>query len=298
MSRSRPVLAASYAFCHQVVRQARSSFSPCFLLLPRPKRRAMEALYAFMRQTDDLADNPRPTVERRAALAGWRTALDAALSGSADAVELPGSLLLPAVADTVHAFQIPKEYLHAVIDGVEMDLERPYYETFSELAEYCRRVASAVGLACIYVWGFRGDEAFHLAQQCGVAFQLTNILRDLKEDAQQGRVYLPREDLRACGYPAEDLARGIVDKRFERLMALELERAERLYREGAELAHYLEPDGRRIFGMMTTVYYRLLGEVRRRQHEVLVRRIRLSAWQKLRVACRWTLFPPRSLVLG
>lgn len=297
MSGSRPVLAASYALCHQTVRQARSSFSPCFLLLPRPKRRAMEALYAFMRQTDDLADNPRPAAERREALGKWRVAFDAAMAGSV-AVELPGSLLLPAVADTVHTFQIPKEHLHAVIDGVEMDLERPHYETFSELSEYCRRVASAVGLACIYVWGFCGDEAFRLAHQCGVAFQLTNILRDLKEDAQQGRVYLPREDLRACDYPAEDLARGIVDKRFDRLMALELERAERLYREGTELAHYLEPDGRRIFGMMMTVYYRLLAEIRRSQHEVLVQRIHLSTWQKFRVALRWTLFPPRSLVLG
>lgn len=259
----------------------------------------MEALYAFMRHTDDLADNPRPAPERREALWRWRAALDAALAGSADvAVELPGTPLMPALADTVRTFQIPKEHLHAVIDGVEMDLKRPHYETFDDLAEYCRRVASAVGLACIYVWGFRGDTAFGLAHQCGVAFQLTNILRDLKEDAQQGRVYLPLEDLRACDYSADDLARGVVDARFDRLMALELDRAEQLYRDGAELASYLEPDGRRIFGMMMTVYHRLLIEIRRRQHEVLVQRIRLGTWQKLRVALRWTLLPPRSLVLG
>jgi phytoene synthase len=254
----------------------------------------MEALYAFMRQTDDLADNPCPAVERREALCRWRAALDAALAGTDGG---NGSSLWPALADTVHTFKIPEEHLHAVIDGVEMDLASPHYETFDELAEYCRRVASAVGLTCLYVWGFHGDEALPLAHQCGVAFQLTNILRDLREDAQQGRVYLPREDLLACDYSAEDLARGVVDSRFERLMALELDRAERLYREGAALAGCLEPDGRRIFGMMMTVYHRLLTEIRRRQHEVLQRRIGLGVWQKARAAFRWALVPPRKLVL-
>jgi phytoene synthase len=291
MSQPCASLATSYAFCRQTVRQSRSSFAPSFLLLPRAKRLAMEALYAFMRHTDDLADNPSPASQRREALCRWRVALDAALLGQADeAMSLPGSPLLPALADTVHSFQIPKEHLHAVIDGVEMDLERPAYKTFEQLAEYCRCVASAVGLACIYVWGFRDDAAFRPAHQCGVAFQLTNILRDLKEDAQQGRVYLPEEDLRACGYSADDLVQGVADERFDRLMALELNRAEQLYREGAELSHYLEPDGRRIFGMMATVYHRLLAEIRRRQHEVLQTRIGLSSWQKLTIAVRCMLW--------
>jgi phytoene synthase len=293
MSQPRPSLAASYAFCRQAVRQARSSFTPCFWLLSRPKHEAMEALYAFMRHTDDLADSPRPAAERRVALRQWRAALDAALAGSAAAPkDLAGLPLLPALADTVERFGIPKEHLHAVIDGVEMDLDRRFYETFDDLTEYCRRVASAVGLACIYVWGFRGDEAFRPADQCGVAFQLTNILRDLKEDTQQGRVYLPLEDLRVCGYSADDLAQGVADERFDRLMALETDRAERLYREGAELARYLEPDGRRILGMMMEVYHRLLVEIRRRPHDVLARRVRLSRWQKVAIALRWTLWPP------
>ena len=188
MSRPSPSLTASYAYCRRVVRQPIEFFA-VFSVASSPETPGDGGLYAFMRQTDDLADNPCPAVERREALCRWRAALDAALAGTDGG---NGSSLWPALADTVHTFKIPEEHLHAVIDGVEMDLASPHYETFDELAEYCRRVASAVGLACLYVWGFHGDEALPLAHQCGVAFQLTNILRDLKEDAQQGRVYLPR----------------------------------------------------------------------------------------------------------
>src|SRR5208283_3266675 len=132
----------------------------------------------------------------------------------------------------------------------------------------------------------QGQEAFGPASQCGLAFQLTNILRDLGEDVSAGRVYLPLDDLQACGYSPDDLRNGVVDDRYFRLMRLQTDRAEEFYRRGAELFPFLEPDGRRIFGLLIDVYHRLLGRIRRRPADVLVRRVRLSAWQKLAVAGR------------
>lgn len=311
MSDSDPAIRASYALCRQTARRSGSNFYPSFLLLPRPKRRAMDALYAFTRYTDDLADNPQTVDARRAALAQWRIALEAALSDAVDPAaadtaprgrsetrhSLPGEALLPALCDAVARFRIPAEHLLAVVDGVEMDLDGAHYETFDELAVYCQRVASAVGLACIHVWGFRGEAAFEPARKCGIAFQITNILRDLKEDARQGRVYLPREDFRRVGYSVEDLSAGVTDDGFERLMAFQVDRARRLYREGAELFDWLEPDGRRIFGMMTAIYHRLLERIERRPSEVFRRRVRLTRWEKLAVAARWALLPARRSAL-
>jgi phytoene synthase len=299
MNRPAAGLEASYASCRRLARQARSSFYPSFVLLRGPRRRAMEALYAFMRHTDDLGDCPRPADQRRQALAQWRSTLEAALAETnscaqkCDSTGGAGSDLLPALVDTVRRFHVPEEHLFTVIEGVEMDVAGRRYRTFAELAEYCHCVASAVGLACIHIWGFRGPGAWEPARSCGLAFQLTNILRDLKQDAASGRVYLPQEDLDRCGYSAEDLGRGVADERFGRLMAIEIRRAQEFYRCGAGLFDWLEPPGRRIFGMMLATYSRLLEAIARRPHNVLVGRVHLSRWQKLRIAARWTLLPAR-----
>ncbi|MFH1921519.1 MAG: phytoene/squalene synthase family protein [Planctomycetota bacterium] len=311
MIRPQHAIHSSYALCRAIARRSGSNFYPCFWLLPRPKRRAMEALYAFTRYTDDLIDNPDPVDARRAALARWRIALEAALSDTSDLAaadgalhgrsqtpdQLPGEALLPALSNAASQFHIPSEHLLAVVDGVEMDLDGARYETFDELAVYCQRVASAVGLACIHVWGFRGEAAFEPARKCGIAFQITNILRDLKEDARQGRVYLPREDFRRAGYSVEDLSAGVTHGGFDRLMEFQVDRARLLYREGAELFDWLEPDGRRIFGMMTAVYHRLLVRIERRPSEVFRRRVRLTGWEKLAIATRWALLPARRSAL-
>ncbi len=272
----------------------------------------MEALYAFMRRSDDLADGPEPLERRRQALAQWRDAVEAVLAdrspmpatgqsavcGGQDALIGPGDLmLLPALGDTVRRFGIPPEHLLAVLEGVEMDLDIREYATFEDLAGYCRRVASAAGLACIYVWGFSGEDALDLARKCGIAFQLTNILRDLGQDAARGRVYLPQADLRECGYAPDDLARGVVNAAFERLVLMEGGRARTLYHEGADLLDRLAPDGRRIFGMMLSLYHRLLEKALRRRRDLLARRIRLGRWQKLCTAARWVLLPPRRSAL-
>jgi 15-cis-phytoene synthase len=299
------VLETCYDYCRRVNRRAGSSFHRGFLLLPPEKRRAMEALYAFMRRTDDLADDaaigsPEP---RRAALAAWRTALEAALAEKTEGrkaeisvppspFRLPPSLILPALADAVRRFHIPHEHLYAAIDGVEMDLEPRRYETFDDLQQYCERVASAVGLACIYIWGFRGSEAFEPARKAGIALQLTNILRDLKADAAAGRVYLPQADLRAHDYSEAALRAGVADQRFHDLVAEEIARAEQFYAEGAELMDWLDTSGQRIFGLMMTTYRALLQQIAARPADVFCRHIRPSRLKKLRLAARWTLLPP------
>jgi len=296
MNISRDALEASYGFCRHMSRQAGSNFHAGFLLLSKEKCRAMEALYAFMRHTDDLADDVVLHDDRRRELiVAWRTALDRALRGE---LPLPVSpSLLPALADTVERFHIPRKYLDAVIDGVEMDLTPQRYETFDELRVYCERVASAVGLACIHIWGFRGPEAFEPARAVGIALQLTNILRDLKEDADAGRVYLPLAELRQCGYSVDDLQAGVDDERFHRLMADEVARAEQFYRDGARLWDWLEPDGQRIFGLMTTTYHALLRKIAQRPGAVFRGHVRLSRLKKLQLVVRWSFLPPQKVIL-
>lgn len=268
----------SYALCGRVARRAAKNFYYSFLLLPRAQRRAMCALYAFLRRTDDLGDNDSAVDVRRAALLRWRESLERALRGTFD------DPLLPALADTVARYDISPAHLQAVIDGVEMDLVNTSYATFDELEVYCERVASAVGLACVRIWGCRDPRADEPARQCGIALQLTNILRDVHEDLRYGRVYLPQEDLLRYEYPIEALRRGERDGRFRALMRFEVERAEGYYERGAALARYLEGDSRAIFWTMISTYRALLDEIKRRDGDVLSSRVRLTAWRKWRIA--------------
>ncbi|HEX4590527.1 MAG TPA: squalene/phytoene synthase family protein, partial [Gemmataceae bacterium] len=182
-------LQPSYAYCERLARREAGNFFHAFQVLPRPQRRAMCALYAFMRQTDDLADGPGSVESKRSALKQWRHGLMAALAGE------DRHLLHPALRHTLNRFAVPVEYLNDVIDGCESDLEPVRMPDFATLYRYCYRVASAVGLACIHIWGFRDDRAKLPAEHAGIAFQLTNILRDLPEDLARGRVYLPAADL-------------------------------------------------------------------------------------------------------
>ena len=253
----------------------------------------MEALYAFMRHTDDLADSLADGSAEHASkadsLASWRAMLDRALLGD----HIPPPSLLPALADTVREYQIPHEHLLAAIDGVEMDLAPVHFETFEQLERYCEHVASAVGLACIHIWGFRGPEAFEPARRLGVAYQMTNILRDLKEDAKNGRIYLPTADLLECSYSAKNLTAGVINRSFIRLMELEIARTEQFYRDGCELYDWLSPDGHRIFGLMTSTYWSLLQKIAARPEAVLRGRVRVSNVKRLQLFARWLFMPPR-----
>jgi phytoene synthase len=289
-------LEASRLACRRMTRESGSNFSAAFCLLPAGKRQAMHDLYAFMRYSDDLSDDPAAGISPCEALQAWREALVHAVEGRLETesagVEPRGRAILPAVAQTVREFHIPIESLLAVLDGVEMDLAPRLYETFDELVVYCERVASAVGLACMHIWGFDGDAALPAGRSAGIALQMTNILRDLSEDAGRGRVYLPQEDLRSSGYSNDELRRGVVNDSFLQLMNLEIERTTRFYREADDLLRRLHKDGLRVYGLMMDRYYRLLRMISQRPGDVFSRRVRLSRWQKLCLAAKWMILPP------
>jgi phytoene synthase len=271
-------LARSYRYCEALTRREAGNFYPAFRLLPAVQRRSMCALYAFMRIADDLSDEPGPIDGKRAGLGQWRAQLGQALAGDYR------HIALPALHDAVLRHRIPRQYLDDVIDGVEMDLEPVAFATFAELRLYCYRVASAVGLACIHVWGFDGAHAEKYAEDAGLAFQLTNILRDLGEDAARGRVYLPREDLDRFGYDVDRLNRGQRDEAFRALMRFEVQRAREFYDAGWQLAPLLAPAGRAVFLMMARTYRGLLDEIERRDYDVFSARVRLSRWRKIALA--------------
>jgi 15-cis-phytoene synthase len=271
----RTSLADSQAYCEELARRQAGNFYHAFRLLPRSQRRAMCALYAFMRVTDDLTDEPGDVAAKRAALEGWRRQFHQALAGHSS------HPLHPAFRHAVTTHGIPGEYLQAVLDGVAMDLEPCRYDTFAELYRYCYHVASAVGLCCIHIWGFSGDKAREYAEAAGIAFQLTNILRDLGEDAARGRVYLPAEDLERFGYRPEQLRRGERTEAFRALMRFEAERARGYYEAARPLAGLLPPPGRAVFQVMSRTYRALLEAIVRRDYDVFSRRVRVSTWRKL-----------------
>lgn len=268
-------LARSYRYCEEVARREAGNFYPAFLLLAPPQRRSMCALYTFMRIADDLSDEPMPTLDKRQRLAEWRQGLRQALAGEY------GHAAHPALHHTVMAHSIPPRYLEAVIDGVEMDLEPVAYRTFAELRNYCYHVASVVGLACIHIWGYHGATALRYAEDAGIAFQLTNILRDLGEDAARGRVYVPREDLDRFGYDAAGLTQGIRNEAFREVMRFEVERARAYYTSGWRLVPRLTAPGQAVFLMMARTYHDLLGEIEKRDYDVFHSRVRVPPWKKL-----------------
>ena len=275
-------LATSYRACHEIVRRSNSNFALAFWLLPRPQRQAMDALYAFARHTDDLGDSGTASVDERfESLRAWRSELHAAL-----ARRTTPQPILAAVADTVERFQIPPQLLEDIINGVERDLTQSRYQTWEELQGYCYQVAGAVGLACIYIWGTRNEPPRQLAEACGQAFQLTNILRDLAEDARRDRIYLPQEELAQFGYREQDLQHGIANEAFDRLIAFQLARADALYDQAAGLHHHLTRDGQRVFRLMFGRYRAILTAIGQNPRQVLHRRVSLSLPHKLWIAGR------------
>src|SRR5580698_5046742 len=217
----------SYAYCRRVARSRARNFYYSFVLLSRAQRDAMCAVYAFMRYCDDLSDEPGAS---RAALDQWRAALDEALAGRCGAHPV-----LPAFHDTVTRYRIPPRYFHEMIDGVASDLEPRRFETFEQLHRYCYQVASTVGLTTIHIFGFDSPEALPLAEKCGVAFQLTNILRDVREDVENDRVYLPEEDLTRFHVEAEELRGRAVSAPLKDLLEFEAGRAREYFIESAPL---------------------------------------------------------------
>jgi len=268
----------SFQHCRAVARRRAKNFYYSFLLLPRAQRNAMCAVYAFMRYCDDLSDEPGAT---REPLDRWRTALDQALAG-----QYGGHPALPAFHDTVLRYNIPHSYFYEMIDGVSSDLQPRCMQTFDQLYRYCYQVASVVGLTTIHIFGFDSPQALPLAEKCGVAFQLTNILRDVREDVERGRVYLPQEDLTRFGVGADDLKRGNPTPQFIELMRFEAARARDYYKESQPLLGMVHARSRASLWALIEIYSRLLAKIEASNYDVLSRRIALSALEKSWIVIR------------
>jgi phytoene synthase len=292
-------LAESYTACEQIARTQAANFYPAFRVLPKVQRQAMCALYAFLRITDDLVDldGGHSSAQTNADSNGWtRMNTDEQGSNAKERLNdwhrrlelaLEGNYshaIHPALADTVAKFGIPRRYLEDVFTGVEMDLVPVAFDTFEQLYRYCYCVASAVGLACIHIWGFEGEAATVHAESAGIAFQLTNILRDLKEDAAREHFYLPREELMRFGYSQEELRRGERTEGFCELMRFEVDRARNYYREAEALKSHLSRPGRAVFQVLMRTYSSLLGQIESRRYDVFSSRVSLSRWKRVRVA--------------
>ena len=267
-------LDADYEHCAQVTRRSRSSFYYAFILLPPERRRALHAVYAFCRFIDDIADD-EAIREPALLLKRWRQELDRVYSGA------PTRALSRALADSARRFKIPRELFEEIINGVEMDLSRKRYQSWEELRPYCYRVASALGLICIEIFGYSNPSAKLYAENLGLALQLTNILRDVREDAERGRIYLPLEDLARFSVSEDEILGGVYSPNFVRLMDFEARRARELY---ALAQSELAPEDRATLltaEAMRLIYAALLERIINSNYRVLDRRHSLSAPYKL-----------------
>lgn len=285
-------LQESYAECRRIVRQAHSNFYYAFFLLRGNKRDALAALYAFMRVVDDVADEGNDVVAKGQRLLRWHAALDNALERNNNGVYLDMGVhgidrsdqegaLLPALVDTMRRYNIPARYLHDLIGGAEMDLTIQTYPTYDSLREYCYRVAGTVGLTCTHVFGFQDPRALDLAEKLGLAFQLTNIIRDVHEDFSLGRVYLPQEDLEHFGVSPQDFGEGEASSAARDLLRFEAERAWTLYEEGAALLSYVNVGSRGALWLLVHTYSALLSRMESLDFAVFKERVRLTKREKL-----------------
>ncbi len=308
--------AEAYRFCREVARREAKNFYWAFRVLPRHKSDAMCAVYAFMRRADDIADDESKSIEVRRAemtrwLQSWRATraagpVEALRDADADAP------VFRAVADTQRRFNIPDFLLDELVAGTTMDLEprteshEPVqtYATFDDLYRYCYLVASVVGLVCIRIFGYTDLRAEQLAEETGIAFQLTNILRDVKEDVERNRVYLPIDLLDEFGETTDELrelagsgARAMTERERAMLATLAI-RAEKYYVASKKLIPLLDRDSRAAMWVLVTIYHRLLGRIADRRMEVFRERIGLSTGEKLTILARGAMMAAWNRVLG
>ncbi len=275
-----PALAAAYGHCARVVRRSGSSFAAAFWMVSPARRRALHAIYAFCRLADDIADDPDVAGDRARLLERWREELRDAYRGA------PRHAVGVALADTVHRFELPEALFEDLLAGVERDLSGRPIETFEELYRYCYCVASTIGLLLVRLQGARGPRVLEYAETMGIAVQLTNVLRDVGEDAAGGRIYLPREDMERLAVRPESLREGKLTEEIRLLLALYAERA-RIYYERAARALPAEERRRlRVAEAMGRIYRALLEELQAQGFPCLEHSIRLSKRRRLAIAAR------------
>jgi phytoene synthase len=282
-------LDAAYSVCRHIARSAAKNFYYGFLVLPKHKRNAISAVYAFMRRADDISDDPSlSSLQRLEKLNEWVNALrHVAAGGRTD------DPVLFALADAQKRFNISLNLLEKLVQGTAMDVPwgdvvpgaglQLQYETFEQLYDYCYHVASVVGLTCIRIFGYRDPRAEKLAEQTGVAFQLTNILRDVREDAQLGRVYLPREDFTRFGLDLSALTNGSAPEVLRPVLEFEALRARGFYRAVEELLPLIDDDSQPALWTLVEIYRRLLERIIARNYDVFSGRVTLSTAEKVAV---------------
>ena len=268
----------AYAYCRAVTRQHAKNFYYAFLFLPKAQRDAIYTVYAFCRYCDDIADDGHALTTQHTLLDDWRRELDNCYAGK------PTHRITQALQRTVEHYAIPKHYFQELIDGVEMDLAIQRYATFSALEQYCYRVASVVGLACLPIFGVHHAGVQSYARYLGIALQLTNIIRDVKEDAERGRIYVPSEDLHAFQYPETDLLQQRYTAAFVALMHFQQQRATAYYRQAE--ACLLPGDRARLVApeIMAAIYRTTLRKIVRRQYNVFHGRTSLPTLHKVLIA--------------
>ncbi|PZC47469.1 MAG: phytoene synthase [Chloroflexi bacterium] len=283
-SSASPTIVEAYRYCRNLTREQAKNFYFAFITLPPKQRSAIYASYAFCRLCDDITDGSDLSIEQQAhALEGLRSDLGAAYEGHSSGP------VFPAVMDSARTFDIPREYLDDIVRGVQVDLIKRRYQTFEELREYCYGVASTVGLVCIQIFGYKDPAAREYAIDLGLAMQLTNILRDLQEDAQRDRVYLPQDELTRFGYSDEDLINGVTNDRFRDLMAFQAGRARSLFLNGRKLLPLLPIRSRACVSVLEGLYSRILDRIEARNYDVFSERVGLSTPSKLALTLRlWT----------
>jgi len=282
-------IAVAYSVCRSITRSAAKNFYYAFLVLPPAKRQALCAVYAFMRRCDDIADDFKlPAYERRQRLEAWLDAFHRAESGHPT-----DDPVLLALTDTQRRFKIPVELLDQLAYGTGMDIQdvadgspqgegvQVLYRTFGDLRLYCYRVASVVGLVCIRVFGYRDPAAEGLAENLGLAFQLTNIIRDIQEDAGMGRIYLPAEDLDRFKIAPSEFGQAVIPERLRWLLAAEADRAREYYDAARELMLLIDEDSQPALWVLVTIYRRLLEKISERKYDVFGKKIKLTVREKV-----------------
>ncbi len=285
MSQSPLQLRAAYSVCRHIARSAAKNFYYGFRVLPAAKRDALCAVYAFMRRADDISDDPAiPFEQRREKLDQWMFSLRRVVSG-----EKTDDPVLLALADTQKLYNVPLELLEKLVHGTAMDVAGDstlQYQTFDQLYDYCYHVASVVGLVCIRIFGYRDPRAEKLAERTGIAFQLTNILRDVKEDSQLGRIYIPREDFECFGIDPKVLSNGNAAATLRPVLVCEAERAREYYRSADELLPLIDEDSQPALWTLVEIYRRLLERIAERNYDVFSERIGLSTREKLGILAK------------
>jgi len=274
----------AHRHCREVARREARNFYYGFILLPPPKRAGIYAAYAFSRRADDTVDDGGPDAGREAAVAALRDQLDAAVAGAPP----PDDPVLLALTDTIHRFAIPREHLDALIDGVEMDLTVSRYADEEALRVYCDRVAGAVGLVSLHIFGFDDPAAPLHAEELGVGLQIVNIMRDVAEDAGRDRIYLPADAMAAHGVTEEQIKAGAATPGFKALMAEQGARAHAFIARGERLLPLLDRRSRMCVAMLSGLYRQILTEIEERDYDVMGGRISLSGGQKLALMARRT----------